>query len=250
MRLIEKTCPKCGANLEFEPGAKEVKCSYCNKGFIIEGNENNIGSEELAPENIKLVSKFGKFINILAIVIISLVALSIIGTAAFMFSDKSLTTKSDGWFENFNNNIDDEDLDDDILKSVNDISTEDQKKIEEKSLAILKEWNEKRSDISLNEYKNLGDYLVYDDFGTDIYNVYELNYNTNGTNHVIYTAVKYMNVNYNNKTVNVGKGSIFGNILTYDTYYSLWGYESIKELYDDIDLLDEKLVASDGLYTN
>ena len=63
MRLIEKTCPKCGANLEFEPGAKEVKCSYCNKGFIIEGNENNIGSEELAPENIKLVSKFGKFIN-------------------------------------------------------------------------------------------------------------------------------------------------------------------------------------------
>lgn len=91
---------------------------------------------------------------------------------------------------------------------------------------------------------------MYDDFGTDIYNVYELNYNTNGTNHVIYTAVKYMNVNYNNKTVNVGKGSIFGNILTYDTYYSLWGYESIKELYDDIDLLDEKLVASDGLYTN
>lgn len=41
MKLIEKTCPKCGANLEFEPGAKEVKCSYCNKEFIIEGNDNN-----------------------------------------------------------------------------------------------------------------------------------------------------------------------------------------------------------------
>ena len=35
MNLIEKTCPKCGANLEFKPGDKEVRCSYCNKQFII-----------------------------------------------------------------------------------------------------------------------------------------------------------------------------------------------------------------------
>ena len=54
MKLIEKTCPKCGANLEFEPGAKEVKCSYCNKEFIIEGNDNN--SENFNSEDIKLIS--------------------------------------------------------------------------------------------------------------------------------------------------------------------------------------------------
>lgn len=250
MKLIEKTCPKCGANLGFKPGDKEVKCSYCNKEFIIEGNENNNGSGELAPENIKLVSKFGKFV--VAIVIISFVVLLIIGVVTFnMFFKNFWTTNSDNWYEKSNNGIDDnEDLDDNILKSVNDISTEDQKKIEEKSLVILKKWNEKRSDISLNEYKNLGYYLVYDNFGTDIYNVYELNYNINGINHVIYAGVKYMHVNYNNKTVSVGNGSIFGSILIYDTYYSLWGYESVKDLYNDINLLNKNLVASDGLYKN
>lgn len=128
MKLIEKTCPKCGANLGFKPGDKEVKCSYCNKEFIIEGNENNNGSGELAPENIKLVSKFGKFV--VAIVIISFVVLLIIGVVTFnMFFKNFWTTNSDNWYEKSNNGIDDnEDLDDNILKSVNDISTEDQKK--------------------------------------------------------------------------------------------------------------------------
>lgn len=234
MRLIEKTCPKCGANLEFEPGAKEVKCSYCNKGFIIEGNENNNGSEELAPENIKLVSKFRKFVNILAIVIISLVALSIIGTVVFDMQGN----KNNGIFRTT-----------DTLESLLDISKEDQKEIEDKSLTTIKNWNEKQNDISLISHKNLGYYLVYDEFGTVIYDVYELNYNIEGINHIIYTAVEYNNVSYKNKRTTVSNGEIFGDILSYDTH-SLWGYESIKDLYNNIDLLDEKLVASDGLYTN
>lgn len=233
MKLIEKTCPKCGANLEFEPGAKEVKCSYCNKEFIIEGNDNN--SENFNSEDIKLISNAGKGITVVAVIIISIIAFSIICFSAFRMFNKEKN------FENFRST--------DNITSVNNISKADQNKIEEKSLTELKNWNEKQEEVSLTSHKNLGYYLIYNDFNSNLYDVYELNYNINGTNHVVYTAVQYMNVNYKNKKLTVGNGIIFGKILSYDMY-SLWGYESIKDLYNDIDVDDEKIDASEGLYVD
>lgn len=233
MKLIEKTCPKCGANLEFEPGAKEVKCSYCNKEFIIEGNDNN--NENFNSEDIKLISNAGKGITVVAVIIISIIAFSII-----CFSALRMFNKEEG-FGSFRTT--------DNLTSVNNISKADQNKIEEKSLTELKDWNEKQEGVSLTSHKNLGYYLVYNDFNSNLYDVYELNYNINGTNHVVYTAVQYMNVNYKNEKLTVGNGTIFGKILSYDMY-SLWGYESIKDLYNDIDVDDEEIVASNGLYVD
>lgn len=233
MKLIEKTCPKCGANLEFEPGAKEVKCSYCNKEFIIEGNDNN--SENFNSEDIKLISNAGKGITVVAVIIISIIAFSIICFSAFRMFNKEKN------FENFRST--------DNITSVNNISKADQNKIEEKSLTELKNWNEKQEEVSLTSHKNLGYYLIYNDFNSNLYDVYELNYNINGTNHVVYTAVQYMNVNYKNKKLTVGNGIIFGKILSYDMY-SLWGYENIKDLYNDIDVDDEKIDASEGLYVD
>lgn len=233
MKLIEKTCPKCGANLEFEPGAKEVKCSYCNKEFIIEGNDNN--SENFNSEDIKLISNAGKGITVVAVIIILIIAFSIICFSAFRMFNKEKN------FENFRFT--------DNITSVNNISKADQNKIEEKSLTELKNWNEKQEEVSLTSHKNLGYYLIYNDFNSNLYDVYELNYNINGTNHVVYTAVQYMNVNYKNKKLTVGNGIIFGKILSYDMY-SLWGYESIKDLYNDIDVDDEKIDASEGLYVD
>ena len=58
-----------------------------------------------------------------------------------------------------------------------------------------------------------------------------------------------MNINYKNKKLTVSNGTIFGKMLLYDMY-NLWGYESIKDLYNDIDIDDEEIVASNGLYTN
>lgn len=144
-------------------------------------------------------------------------------------------------FENFQST--------DNITSVNNISKADQNKIEEKSLTELKNWNEKQEEVSLTSHKNLGYYLIYNDFNSNLYDVYELNYNINGTNHVVYTAVQYMNVNYKNEKLTVGNGIIFGKILSYDMY-SLWGYKSIKDLYNDIDVDDEKIDASEGLYVD
>ena len=39
MRLVEKKCPNCGANLEFSETDKSCKCSYCHRAFEIERDE-------------------------------------------------------------------------------------------------------------------------------------------------------------------------------------------------------------------
>ena len=210
-----------------------MKCSYCNKEFIIEGNDNN--SENFNSEDIKLISNAGKGITVVAVIIISIIAFSIICFSAFRMFNKEKN------FENFQST--------DNITSVNNISKADQNKIEEKSLTELKNWNEKQKEVSLTSHKNLGYYLIYNDFNSNLYDVYELNYNINGTNHVVYTAVQYMNVNYKNEKLTVGNGIIFGKILSYDMY-SLWGYKSIKDVYNDIDVDDEKIDASEGLYVD
>ena len=33
MKLIEKKCPNCGANLEFKDTDKSCKCSHCGSSF-------------------------------------------------------------------------------------------------------------------------------------------------------------------------------------------------------------------------
>lgn len=75
MKLIEKTCPKCGANLEFNISDKEVKCSYCNKQFIIE-QDKNIGKNDINSDNYTLTEKVGKgvFGIILAFLFIAVIS--------------------------------------------------------------------------------------------------------------------------------------------------------------------------------
>ena len=36
MRLVEKKCPNCGANLSFGENEKSCKCEYCKREFEIE----------------------------------------------------------------------------------------------------------------------------------------------------------------------------------------------------------------------
>ena len=42
MRLIEKKCPNCGANLEFDENDKSCKCQYCKRSFEIERDTDNL----------------------------------------------------------------------------------------------------------------------------------------------------------------------------------------------------------------
>ena len=109
MNLIEKTCPKCGANLEFKPGDKEVRCSYCNKQFIIEGNESNTNidpTQNNMPESIKLVAKVGAGMYIGITIIIFVIAITIIGVVIFTIKSNFSNTKNKNNFDTVNNFFD------------------------------------------------------------------------------------------------------------------------------------------------
>jgi hypothetical protein len=75
MKIIEKKCPNCGANLKFKPGDREAHCESCRREFIIE-REN--GVEDLIPA----AKLFGKFFAVQSI-IISVISIIIFGLVIF-----------------------------------------------------------------------------------------------------------------------------------------------------------------------
>ena len=52
MKIIEKKCPNCGANLDFKVGERDVDCKSCRRKFAIEYNhEDNFDELDQADLN-------------------------------------------------------------------------------------------------------------------------------------------------------------------------------------------------------
>ena len=54
MKLVEKKCPKCGADLSFSKDSKEVTCTYCKSSFTVEKDKMDLINEMIDPEAFKL----------------------------------------------------------------------------------------------------------------------------------------------------------------------------------------------------
>ena len=62
MKLVEKKCPNCGANINFGINDKEVKCNYCHTSFTIEKDLTNIDEVmEMGKENLDKVLNSASF---------------------------------------------------------------------------------------------------------------------------------------------------------------------------------------------
>lgn len=69
MRIIEKKCPNCGANLDFNVGERNVSCASCRRKFAImydHGEDIN----KLRAEDFDLKTTHGKVIFAIAIVMV------------------------------------------------------------------------------------------------------------------------------------------------------------------------------------
>ena len=145
MELIEKTCPKCGANLEFNLGDKEVKCSYCNKTYVIKDNDNKVfnannidlNSDEV-KEGLKLVAKVGVGTYIISILIF-IGAIFVFGVVFYNVSHL-ISSQIEGFKSDYSDSIDEDNIEEEynILKSISDISETDKQKIQEISLIKIK----------------------------------------------------------------------------------------------------------------
>ena len=106
MKLIEKKCPNCGANLEFSDTDKSCKCSHCNSAFEIEreleqNNNVNLDQQFILNE----MPKGLRFIPIL-FVFIFIVATSTIGFVIYnLYQDQKFVRDE---FESFDNELDNE----------------------------------------------------------------------------------------------------------------------------------------------
>ena len=71
MKIIEKKCPNCGANLDFEVGERNVQCGSCRRKFAIEyDHEKDLNHLETSDVFLK-ASRRGILIIIAIFVIVA-----------------------------------------------------------------------------------------------------------------------------------------------------------------------------------
>ena len=94
MRIIEKKCPNCHANLEFDVGETNVKCSNCRRAYAIEYGKDFVDPEvQLKSKDIQLKIlddidnslKFKKIITIIVFVLMFAIIVSSIIFSTFIF---------------------------------------------------------------------------------------------------------------------------------------------------------------------
>lgn len=79
MRLVEKKCPKCGADLSFDSNSKEVNCSYCKTSYEVERDITDNMGDIINPDFYNLTTKMVKGFSITStFVTIFIFAVSII----------------------------------------------------------------------------------------------------------------------------------------------------------------------------
>ena len=91
MKIIEKKCPNCGANLKFKAGERNAVCESCRREFIIEYGAEDIvddikeAAEKIKADSVNLVPAAKVFGAVVAVhsVIIMLVSAVIIIAVIF-----------------------------------------------------------------------------------------------------------------------------------------------------------------------
>ncbi len=89
MKIIEKKCPNCHANLEFDVGEQNVKCPSCRRAFAIEYEKDFVDPEvQLKAKDIQLkmlddITKARSFGKVFFVFVIAFAAI-IIGLTVFL----------------------------------------------------------------------------------------------------------------------------------------------------------------------
>lgn len=226
MKLIEKKCPNCGANLSFSDTDKSCKCEYCKREFEIERN-NNINTKNIGDNYDLIDPKIMKGISLTAGIVIILIAVISIFTifTAFKFISGSL--------KNY----------DSFVKDVSSLSSEDIGDIDFNARAKISDNAEGKNDTS-HSYSVSGTKIreklivAHKKGSNKIISIYKVPYHDFFHQELTFTV--YVPVVYNNVksdvTFSLGDVKIdapeyyFDNEKTSYTY----GYASYEEAYNNV----------------
>ena len=229
MKLVEKKCPNCGANLSFGENEKSCKCDYCKREFEIERDTDNLDKISLIYNDIsKGVGTGFKYIFIVYGIFLFIVAfiISIISFSVFHAHEDNASI-----LENGEANVT-------YLSSINDISNFDYTFIDTNSSIAISREDTSTFYFHLNSSKRVVLYLLSNDEGNRLIPIYK-NVYTNGTiTYELYIPVIYENIK-------VDHGSIAHDVsnarveapkyyLNLEKTEYVVGYENLNSLYDSL----------------
>jgi hypothetical protein len=231
MKIIEKSCPNCGAGLEFKKEDKTVKCSYCKKTYAVVPDR-----EDYALEMMKGTQTAIKGIFIATAVVFVCIAITMMLMFGGIFNGiSSLTSNASK-----------------EITTLNDISEDTAKSLHIESKEVINNYSHLTIGIKQTEpFTNVGMYLLIDKTGNTIYDVYKGAYELSGTSTPVYVAVRYDNVE--NKGTSFGSdmlnGQFFGEMKQVNGRF-VFGFTSNEDLYDSMVATTayEKMYAEEGLY--
>ncbi len=82
MKITEKKCPNCGANLKFKAGEHNAHCDSCRRDFVIEYEVDDAGNLSDTFDLTPAMTIFGKIFAIHSVIIV-LISVVMIITIAF-----------------------------------------------------------------------------------------------------------------------------------------------------------------------
>lgn len=225
MKLIEKKCPNCGANLSFDENDKVTKCDYCKREFEIERDAQDQINLVIGETGKSVLKYF--FISHMVIGIISVIIfLVIFGFVIFgIYTGISSANKSKARENTY-------------LTDVNDIENEDYVFLDTQATIKIRQENSLMVDFKQKgSLKREKIYVISNDNGNYLIPVYKAVYTDNETTYTIFTPVIYENVKFDywgNITSNLGTGKVECPTVYFNLEHSEYsvGYENINDLYN------------------
>ena len=82
MKIIEKKCPNCGANLDFEVGERDIQCGSCRRKFAVEYGDIDLDQLSKKAENALKAADISlrPARRMMVFIIIAFIVLAIVGT--------------------------------------------------------------------------------------------------------------------------------------------------------------------------
>ncbi len=102
MKIVEKKCPNCHANLEFDVGERNVKCPSCRRAYAIEYDKDFVDPEvQVKAKDIQLKilddfeksRRFSKVIFVLVFIFATAIIATTVVMAIHGFSEYNETKK-------------------------------------------------------------------------------------------------------------------------------------------------------------
>ena len=242
MRLIEKKCPNCGANLEFGENDKSCKCDYCKRAFEIE--RENSKESSFSPENFNL-NELTNPLKKIGVVLLSGYAFTfVIAIIIFLVAFGFIIFIGFNIFNDINNNsstINSVEKKDSLYKDVSELTNKDFNDLDNKAY-----WNINAHDDGLNDYHldlkvfRKKTYVLYNENENKIIVVYKAKYSKPLDDESIvylYVPVVYENIVKNSQSLifQLGNATVYAPEYYFNLEHSefSYGYKDIESFEND-----------------